>query len=307
MGRQGDEGPDPERERLEAKYGPRLFGRAPLLTPERLVQKVAQRDALDQNFARISMDFMAGVCARPGLDVESRYLVQIGQFAVSRSHGHLIEAVRAALIAGVPGRKALESILLTHIYAGDTVLEPALSIFASVARELGLSDGLRRDQIPIDGVPRDLEEERASWPVGLVDDPRRADLMERFGWRGVSTGFRYRGTHHLDSLEAHVEQDESFGRLWETFTYEGMYSRWILDDKTRLLCTMGDCLALGASAAESARDHMEEALLFGNTPREVLEVIFMSGVYFGFPGMSVARASLFSILRETDRTGELGA
>jgi alkylhydroperoxidase/carboxymuconolactone decarboxylase family protein YurZ len=84
-----------------------------------------------------------------------------------------------------------------------------------------------------------------------------------------------------------------------------MYSRWILDDKTRLLCTTADCLALGAGAAESARDHMEEALHFGNSPREVFEVVLMSGLFFGFPGMSAARAALFGILKEQGRLDEL--
>ena len=121
-----------------------------------------------------------------------------------------------------------------------------------------------------------------------------------------STGYRYRGTHHLDSLQIHDEQDLAFGQLWERFAYEGMYSRWVLSDKERLLCTTGDCLALGAAAADSARDHMEEALFFGNSPQEMLEVIFMTGVYFGFPGMSVARKAFFEILEKEGRLGEVG-
>ena len=295
----------PERERLAAKLGDELFEKMPLLTPERFEQKVAQRAAVDQHFARISIGFLSGVINRPGLDRESRYLVQVGMFSVARSHGHLEDAVRSAILDGVPVRKVVEAILFTHIYGGDTVLEPALTIFSRVAQELGVLTDLQDDQLPVDGRARDHDAERAAWPAGLVDDPRATSLMDTFGWRGVATGYRYRGTHHLDSLETHTRQDVSFGQLWETFTYEGMYSRGVLDDKTRLLCTTADCLALGAGAAESARDHMEEALHFGNSPREVLEVIFMSGLFFGFPGMSVARAALFKILREQDRLDEI--
>jgi alkylhydroperoxidase/carboxymuconolactone decarboxylase family protein YurZ len=299
------EGARTEHDRLVAKDGPEMFEQLPLLTASRFERKLAQRDAVDQHFAKISMDFATGVLRRPGLDRELRYLVLIGQFAVAKAHTHLEDTVRAALLEGVPIRKALEAILFTHIYAGDTALEPAMTTFTRVALELGMLDALRDDQLPIDGPARDHETEAGAWPAAFTDDPRADDLMETFGWRGVSTGFRYRGSHHLDSLETHARHDVEFGRLWETFTYQGMYSRWILDDKTRLLCTTADCLALGAGAAESARDHMEEALQFGNSPREVFEVVLMSGLFFGFPGMSAARSALFSILKEQGRIDEL--
>ena len=293
--------------RLIEKYGADLLAHPPLLTPERFEQKIAQRDALDQNFARISAEFVSGVCRRPGLSPELRMLVQIGQFAVSKSHGHLEDVLRAAIAAGVPLRKAAESVFLTHVYAGETVVEPALQILTRVAGELGVLDDLREGQVPLDGHPRDLEAERAKWAAELTGDRRLPDLIKKFGWRGVSTGYRYRGTHHLDSLESHTKQDLAFGQLWERFVYQGMYSRWVLDDKTRLLCTTGDCLALGAAAAESARDHMEEALHFGNSPREMLELVLMTGAFFGFPGLSIARATLFKILQEQGRLGEIAA
>lgn len=292
---------------LAQKYGSALFDQPPLTTRDRMVEKLAERDALDQHFARISMEFVSGVCNRPGLDQRSRYLVQIGQFAVSKSPGHLEDAIRGALTSGVPIREALESILLTHIYSGDTVLQPALDIFLQVTREMGLLGSLRHGQLPIDGHDRDrdLDSERSLWPAGLEDDPRRQRLMDRYDWRGVSTGMRYRGSTHLDILDGFDREDSDFGQRWMRFTYQGLYSRWVLDDKTRLLCTTGDCLALGAAAAASARDHMQEALHFGNSPQEVLDMIYMSGVFFGFPGMTAARKALLSILEEEGRLGEL--
>jgi alkylhydroperoxidase/carboxymuconolactone decarboxylase family protein YurZ len=296
-----------EVERLEAKYGRDLLDHPPLLTPERFLEKLAERDAVDQHFARISMEFVSGVCRRPALDPRSRYLAQIGQFAVSKSPGHLEDALRASIRSGVPARESLEAIHLTHIYSGETVLQPAITIFTRVAREEGVLDALRDDQLPLDGHAgdRDLDDERRSWPADLADDPRRAPLMEVYGWRGISTGIRYRGRTHLDILQGMDREDREFARLWLDFTYEGMYSRWVLDDKTRLLCTTADCLALGAAAAASARDHMQEALHFGNSPQELLDLVHMSGVFFGFPGMTAGRKALMSILEEEGRVGEL--
>lgn len=287
-------------------YGDDVFKHPPLVTEARLTRKFAQRDLLDPHFAKISMEFASGVNRRPSLDVRSRYLILLGQFTVTRSHSHLEDAIRGAIEARVPMREALESILLCHIYSGDTVLEPALTIFAQVCDELGALDELQRDRLPLDGPARDLEAERATWPPALVADPRADHLMEQFGWRGVSTGVHYRGTHHLDSLEYLDALDNDWGRLWETFTYQGMYSRGVLDDKTRLLCTTADCIALGAAAAASARDHMEEALEFGNSPRELLDLIFMSGLYFGFPGVTAARNVLVKILTDQGRLAEVG-
>jgi alkylhydroperoxidase/carboxymuconolactone decarboxylase family protein YurZ len=292
---------------LADRYGEDLLDHPPLITAERMEEKLGQRDELDPHFARISMEVASAVCNRPGLDPRSRYLVQIGQFAVSKSHGHLEDALRGSIAAGVAPRESLEAILLTHIYSGDTVLEPALTIFAKVARETGVIDQLHDGQLPLSGTDetRDLDAEAKTWPPELAADPRREDLMEKYGWRGVSTGIRYRGKTHLDILEGFDREDPDFGRLWMQFTYQGLYSRWVLDDKTRLLCTTGDCLALGAAAAASAKDHMQEALEFGNSPQEVLDMIYMSGVFFGFPGMTAARMALLSILREEGRLGEL--
>ena len=301
--------PADELARLAAKYGDDLLVAPPLVTPQRFIEKLAQRDAVDQHFARISSTFAAGVGATPALDERSRFLAVIGQFTVSRSPGHLEDALRAAIRRGIAPREALEAILLTQVYSGETVVQPALEIFLRVAAEEGVADTLRDDQLPLDGTDasRDLEAEREGWPPDLADDPRREPLMATYGWQGVSTGIRYRGRTHLDILEGMDREDRAFARLWLDFTYRGIYSRWVLDDKTRLLCTTADCLALGAAAAASARDHMQEALHFGNSPQELLDLVHLSGLFFGFPGMTAGRKALLSILEEQGRLEELGA
>src|SRR5262245_42644309 len=89
---------------LVEKYGQDLFAHPPLTTRRRLDEKLSLRDDLDQHFAKISMEFASAVCRRPALDQRSRLLVQIGQFAISRSQGHLRDALEAAIEAKVPLR-----------------------------------------------------------------------------------------------------------------------------------------------------------------------------------------------------------
>lgn len=278
----------------------------PLITRERAEQKLEQRTALDPHFARISLEFASRLVRRPELEPRLRFLVQIGMFTVTRSGRHLEDALRAGMPSIVPARDALEAIFLAHVYAGDTVVDPALEIFAAVATELDVLDQLKEGQVPIDRRDRVYEEERSSWPDELIADSRLEHLIDLFGWQGVSTGFRYRGIYHLDSLEYLERLDLGWGQLWEAFTYEGIYSRGVFDDKTRLLCTLGDSIALGASGAVPTKEHMEEALDFGNSPREVLEVLYMSGLHLGFPTWITVRNVFVRIMSERGQLAEIG-
>ena len=123
---------------LVAKHGEDLFDHPPAITRERLVEKLALRDALDQHFAHESLAEYASIgMRRRVLDERTLFLVQIAQFTVTRSHGHLRDALRAALAGPIPLREALETILQCHVYAGETVVDPALEILVSVIDDLG--------------------------------------------------------------------------------------------------------------------------------------------------------------------------
>lgn len=296
----------PAARKLIAKYGAELFENPPLITRERLERKLAQRDAVDQHFAGRSLLFASRMAKRRVLDERTRYLVQIGQFTITKSHGHLEDVLRAAIAAGVPVREALEPILLCTVYAGDTASEPALEVFTRVAKELGVLDRLRADQLPLDGHDgeRDFEAERKTWPAELERDPRREELMRKHGWLGISTGLKYRGAHHLEILQYFDTMDPEFADLWLAFAYQSMYSRWVLDDKTRVLCTVGDCLAAGETV--QAREHIRSALAVGATPREILEVIFLTAVNFGFPGLGANLRVFVTIIAEQGRLAEIG-
>lgn len=77
----------------------------------------------------------------------------------------------------------------------------------------------------------------------------------------------------------------------------------VLDDKTRLLCVVGVCIAL--DELPQNENHIRAALMFGATPREVLEVRLQSTVFCGMPRSLRAAAILERALKEQGRTAEI--
>ena len=292
---------------LRAKYGAHAFDAGLKIQPQTFERRVAQRDSLDQNFTKLWLDFaIAGMSLRPALDTRTRLLVLIGQYTMAKSHAALEDTVRAAVAAGVASREILEIILQCVVYGGHTTVEPAIEVFHRVAEELGLLDELRIAQLPLDGNDRtrSYDEERRTWHPDDVADPRCAGLMERHGWLAVGRGLTLRPRHHLNVLAWLDTMDPEFASLWVKFCYQGMYTRGIVDDKTRLLCMVGDCLAVGEGT--QARGHMRGAMRNGASPREVMEVILQTCINFGMPPMLHALESFVQVMAEDGRLAEIG-
>ncbi len=292
---------------LRAKYGAGACDAGRKIQPQTFARRLAQRDSLDQNFTQLWLDFaISGMNRRPALDTRTRLLVLIGQYTMAKSHAALEDTVRAALAAGVKSREVLEIILQCVVYGGHTTVEPAIEVFHRLAEELGLLEELRASQLPRDGNDRtrSYEEERLTWHPDDVADPRCAGLVQRHGWLAVGRGLTMRPRHHLNVLAWLDAMDPEFAGLWVKFCYQGMYSRGIVDDKTRLLCMVGDCLAVGE--ATQARGHMRGAMRNGASPREVMEVILQTCVNFGMPPMLHALESFVEIMAEDGRLAEIG-
>ena len=292
---------------LRAKYGAGAFDTGLKIQPKTFERRVAQRDALDQHFTQLWLDFvMKGLSSRPALDLRTRLLVLAGQYTMAKSHEALEDTVRAALAAGVPAREVLEIILQCVVYGGHVVVDPAIQVFYRIAEERGLLAELRESQLPQDGNDRtrSRDEESRTWHPDDVADPRFNHLIERYGWRAAGRGLTLRPRHHLNILSWLDKIDPELAGLWVRFCYQGMYSRGIVDDKTRLLCMIGDCLAVGEST--QARGHMRGALRNGASPREVMEVIFQTCVNFGMPTMLHALEAFVQIMAEDGRLAEIG-
>jgi alkylhydroperoxidase/carboxymuconolactone decarboxylase family protein YurZ len=243
---------------------------------------------------------------RSALDTRTRMLVLVGQFTMAKSHASLEDAVRAALAAGVAPREVLEIILQCIVYGGHAAVDPAIQVFHKVAEELGLLEELRKSQLPLDGRDRErsYEEEKKTWHPDDVADPRCAPLVERHGWLAVGRGLTLRPHHHINVLAWLDKMDPEFAGLWVRFCYGALYARGVVDDKTRILCMVGDCLAIGESI--QARGHMRGAMRNGASPREVLEVILQSCVNFGMPGMMHALEIFVQVMAEEGRLDEIG-
>lgn len=266
---------------------------------------IAKEEHLDDHYVGKVAAFAASFDRRSGLDLRTRSLVLVGQFTVSRSQARLEDALRRALAEGL-AREALEVILQCTVYAGDTAVAPALATFVTVAQDLGVLDGLRGAGVPREGIgDRDLEAESRTWDPADLSDPRRERLMAKYGWRGVSTGLRLRPRHHLDILEYLDSVDDDFARHWLDFIYDGLYGRGVLDDRTRLLCLVGELSALGETT--QLREHMRGALRSGATVAELKEVVLQTCVNFGMPVMLRSLALLVGILDEAGRLAEIGS
>lgn len=292
---------------LSEKYGDAAVEVGLALQPTTFERRLAQRDWLDQHYTRLWLDFqILGLGKRTVLDTRTRLLVQVGQFTMAKSEALLEETVRAAVAADVAPREILEIILQCVIYGGQVVVEPAIEIFERIALDLGLEEDLKKSQLPLDGTAaeRSLEEERKQWHPADAADPRLGDLMDRHGWLGISRGLLLRPEHHLSTLAFQDAFDPDWAELFENFTYAGMYTRGIVDDKTRLLCMVGNFVAIGEERNTLA--HMRGAMRAGASPREVMEVCIQAAANFGMPRANSALRLLQRIMREEGRLDEIG-
>jgi len=292
---------------LRAKYGAAAYEAGLKIQPGTFARRLAIRDSLDQNFTKLWMDFVVtGMMQRSELDTRTRFLVLTGQFTMTKSHAALDDNIRAALDAGIKAREILEIILQCAVYGGHTAADPAIELFHAIATERGLLDELQKSQLPLDGRDsmRKYEEEEKTWVPEDIADPRFAAMKEKHGWLGVGRGLTMRPRHHLNTLSWQDALDTNWADLWVKFTYQGMYGRCVVDDKTRLLCRVGNCVSIGEST--EGRNHMRGALRAGAKPREVLEVILQSCINFGMPHMIAALKIFVKLMEEEGRLAEIG-
>jgi alkylhydroperoxidase/carboxymuconolactone decarboxylase family protein YurZ len=292
---------------LKAKYGAAAIERGLELEPREFLHKLELRDALDPHYTRLWLEYgFAGLSRRTGLDDRTRLLVLIGQFATRSDQPALRDAIRAALDVPVQAGEILEVVIQCQLYGGTGATDPALESVHAVFTERNVLADLQRSQLPVEGhdAERSLEREEKHWAASDKADPRLAPLLERHGWRGLSVGLRLRPGHHLNIVEYFDALDPQFTTLWLDATYRGYYDRRVLDDKTRLLCMVGDCIALREEV--QGRAHMAGAMRAGATPRELLEIIFMSSFYIGQPAKVNFLRVLVELMAEQGRLGEIG-
>jgi alkylhydroperoxidase/carboxymuconolactone decarboxylase family protein YurZ len=209
-----------------------------------------------------------------------------------------------ALRAGATPREVLEVILQTTVYLGYAKAKRGTRVFRRVLEALGRSDELQGSEPAVDSASeRSLERERPTWQTPKNEVERRDELLKKYGWRSLSPGLRLQPTHHVRTVDRLDRVDQHFNKLWLDYIYAGMYSRGVLDDRTRILCVVGELFVMGEF--HQAENHIRNALQHGASAREVLEVILQSTIYAGMPRFIRFIAVLERALEEEGRLAEI--
>jgi len=132
--------------------------------------------------------------------------------------------------------------------------------------------------------------------VSLDKEARQRELLERYNRKAVETGSRLQGEFFLRIVHEFDELDPEWTQVWLTWIYDHMYNRGVLDDKTRVLCIIGECVV--TDEAVQLPNHIRSALRVGATPREILEVILQAHVYAGMPKMIKAMRIYRELMRD---------
>ena len=293
-------------QQLREKYGAKAIDSAAARNPQDFLQLIEWADELDPHYAKLWLDFTyGGMFQRGVLDERTRCLVVIGQMVAMDEMEELPCHIRGALNGGATPREVLEVILQTSVYLGYSKARRAAKILRQVLVELGRLAEITGTQRPVDGgkSQRSLERERLTWGVSEQQFPRMQELLRKYSWQSLSPGLRLQPTHHVQSVERMDRVDQNFNKLWLDYIYSGMYSRGILDDRTRILCVVGELFVMGE--LHQAENHIANALAQGASPREVLEVILQSTIYAGMPRFIRFVAILESILQKEGRLAEI--
>jgi alkylhydroperoxidase/carboxymuconolactone decarboxylase family protein YurZ len=262
-------------------------------------KRVDQRSKLDPAFSYANLRYAARLLGRPMLDVRSRLLVMIGQFTIGRRPARLRETIIAAVQQQLDPREVLEVILQCSIYGGESIVDEPLGIFSDEMSKAGLIDQVmsRGRAVGERVAARDPKEERSRWHPEDAADPRADKLVEKYGWHGISLALVLRPRHTLNNAEFLGGLDEDFAQAFYDFGYGDMYGRLVLDHRTRLLCMVGNTLAIGEIV--QTRHHMRTAIRQGASPREVLEVLLQSVLVVGHPNVVPERIKdLVAIVNE---------
>jgi alkylhydroperoxidase/carboxymuconolactone decarboxylase family protein YurZ len=292
---------------MSSKYDAKTMEEGRRLQGAAFDERLALRDSIDPHFTDLWLNYaVKGLAARKILDERTRFLVLIGQYTMTRNADGLSETLLAAWSAGVEPRETLEVILQSVVYGGNSAVDTALKVFGPLAGKAGILERLQQSQPPLaeNDAKRSMDDERKHWHPDDVTDPRRDAMMGAHDWRGVSTGLRLRPKHHLNMLSYLHSLDPEFADLWINFTYRGIYGRGILDDRTRILCIVGNCFAVAEGI--QIRSHMRGALRAGAKPREILEVLFQSSAHFGMPTLMKSLVIFVKMMADDGRLAEIG-
>jgi 4-carboxymuconolactone decarboxylase len=128
-------------------------------------------------------------------------------------------------------------------------------------------------------------------------------LKERYGATVVDTASRLLDPQDVpEALRWAEDLDPQYMKLLLDYTYGGMYRRGVLDERTRTLVVVAQFVIL--DEMEQLAQHIRTALKAA-TPREVLETIFQTGVYVGYPKVVKAARVFRDVITAAGRLDEI--
>lgn len=104
------------------------------------------------------------------------------------------------------------------------------------------------------------------------------------------------GVKGMEFLE---KLDPSYRRWWENTVFGGLYSREVLDQKTRELCALSALVMTGKLA--QIRAHILASHYAGATRDEIQEVIFQTFIFGGAPVVLGALETMVEVYRELEQ------
>ncbi|MGR9000087.1 MAG: carboxymuconolactone decarboxylase family protein, partial [Gammaproteobacteria bacterium] len=102
--------------------------------------------------------------------------------------------------------------------------------------------------------------------------------------------------HYVENIR---EISPEFAKVNVEFPFGELYTRGILDDKTRELCTVA-ALTVQGFAIPELKIHVKAALNCGASRVEIVEVITQMIAYCGFPGATNALMATKAVFAELD-------
>jgi len=117
--------------------------------------------------------------------------------------------------------------------------------------------------------------------------------------RGMSVRREVLGDEHVDgAIERTTDFTADFQELITRYAWGEIWSRPVLDRRTRSLITLATLVALGRE--EELAMHVRAALRVGLTPDEIKEVLLHSAIYCGVPAANGAFAVAQRVFDEVE-------
>ena len=128
-------------------------------------------------------------------------------------------------------------------------------------------------------------------------------LKQKYDPAAIDNGMRLQPRDFLNMVEWRDRIDQHYTRAWLAFTYGGLWLRKNLDDRTRLLVSVAQLLAM--NEMEAFERQIPSALAAGASPREVLEVSLQSTVYIGYLRAGRGARTCVKVLERLGRLDEI--